>query len=707
MPGRLSSSRSWVLAALPTALLLVLLGLAFSGAAAPTLVGDAGALVRWGRPVVTVLSELAAAVTIGSLVLLVGVLPRPARARAAVGPQSTGRPVRAGADPHPPTSGPEGARARNPHRGGSTRAPRVSPDGAAWGRVATLVAWSGPAWAILLTADLVLGYASTAGRALGGAGFEEELWFYITELSSGRAALTAVVIAAVAALACVAVAGYGSAVLAGVLAVAVLVPIATTGHAAGTANHELGMSAMWLHLISAAIWIGGLAALCVVASRLGRDLPAVVARYSRIAVWCFLGVGISGVANAWIRLGTPAGLATPYGALLLAKVAVFVALGAAGYVHRRRMIPAVARAAGGGGGAGGAFWRLAGVEVLLMGVVSGLAVALGSTGPPVPQVPSTVLTPAEQLSQRPVPPAPTAVRWLTEWTPDLLFLVVTLALAVVYLGWVVRMHRRGDRWEAGRTASWMAGVLGFGWVTLGGPAVYGQLMFSAHMLMHMTLVMVLPILFVLGAPVTLAMRALPAREDGSRGPREWLLGFVHSPWARLFANPLVAAVNFAGSMIVFYYTPLFSLALTTHLGHILMVVHFTLAGYLFANVLIGIDPGPTRPGYPLRLLLLFATMAFHAFFGITIISSTALLAPDYFGALGLPWGVDALADQGAGGEITWGIGEIPTLGLAIAVALAWSRDDERTARRTDRAADRDDDAELKAYNAMLERISRE
>ena len=33
--------------------------------------------------------------------------------------------------------------------------------------------------------------------------------------------------------------------------------------------------------------------------------------------------------------------------------------------------------------------------------------------------------------------------------------------------------------------------------------------------------------------------------------------------------------------------------------------------------------------------------------------------------------------------------------------MAWSKDDERTARRSDRAADRDDDAELKAYNAML------
>src|SRR5699024_6483826 len=177
--------------------------------------------------------------------------------------------------------------------------------------------------------------------------------------------------------------------------------------------------------------------------------------------------------------------------------------------------------------------------------------------------------------------------------------------------------------------------------------------------------------------------------------------------AAFFANPVIAAANFAGSMVVFYFTPLFHLAMTTHIGHIGMVVHFTLAGYMFVNVLIGIDPGPKRPAYPLRLVLLLATMAFHAFFGITIITMNNLLAADYFGALGLPWGVDALADQETGGEITWGIGEVPTVTLVVAVAVGWIRSDRRTQRRVDRRAERDGDAELRAYNAMLERMAAE
>ncbi|MDD9206119.1 cytochrome c oxidase assembly protein, partial [Georgenia sp. 10Sc9-8] len=281
---------------------------------------------------------------------------------------------------------------------------------------------------------------------------------------------------------------------------------------------------------------------------------------------------------------------------------------------------------------------------------------------------------------------------------------LAVAGVVVYLTWAARLRRRGDSWPAARTVSWVVGMVLFAWVTSGGPAVYGSVLFSAHMLQHMTLVMLLPIFYVLGAPVTLALRAVPGRRDGSRGPREWLLALVHARPAQFFAHPLVAATNFAGSMVLFYYTPLFELALTTHVGHVLMVVHFSLAGYLFVNALIGVDPGPRRPTYPLRLLLLLATMAFHAFFGISLIANSSLLAADHFGWLGLPWGVDAMADQEMGGAITWGIGELPTLALAIAVAVRWVRDDERTARRTDRRAERDDDAELAAYNEMLTRL---
>jgi cytochrome c oxidase assembly factor CtaG len=286
-----------------------------------------------------------------------------------------------------------------------------------------------------------------------------------------------------------------------------------------------------------------------------------------------------------------------------------------------------------------------------------------------------------------------------------LFALLAVVMAVVYVRWVLRLRRRGDAWSAGRTASWLAGVAIFAWVTSGPPAVYGQVLFSVHMLQHMVLAMVTPVLFCLAAPVTLALRALPTRRDSSRGPREWLLALVESRWGRFVSHPLVAALGFGGSMIIFYLTPVFPWALSTHLGHIAMVVHFSLVGYLFANALVGIDPGPSRPAHPMRLLLLFGTVGFHALFGVAIAQSTVLLAADWYGALGLPWGVDALADQRSGANLAWAFGELPTLVLAALVAVQWARDDERTARRLDRAADRDGDARLAEYNAMLARLT--
>jgi cytochrome c oxidase assembly factor CtaG len=167
------------------------------------------------------------------------------------------------------------------------------------------------------------------------------------------------------------------------------------------------------------------------------------------------------------------------------------------------------------------------------------------------------------------------------------------------------------------------------------------------------------------------------------------------------ANPVVAGVLFATSLLSFYYTPLFRWATSDHVGHTWMTVHFLITGYLFIQTLVGVDPVAGRPSYPLRLVLLLAVMAFHAFFGLALMTGTGLLLSDWFGAMGRTWGAPPLADQQAAGGIAWSVGEIPTVILAIVVALQWSSSDAREAKRHDRAADRDGDAELAAYNAML------
>ena len=623
--------------------------------------------MRWGLPVTEVLTELAGSVTLGALVLAVCVLPR----RAAVA---------------------------------STRAPRVgvgTADGRAYPRSTLVAGFVAGAWTLLSIVHLVLTYANVAGRTLDSASFGAELGVFVTQIDLGRTLLLITTVAAVVtALALVVTTPTGAAWTAAIVLVA-LWQQAQLGHAAGASGHDLATSSMVVHLVGAAIWIGALTALALLVRRVGTDLSASAARYSVIAGWCFVAVAASGLVNGLLRTTGWNDLTTTYGLLLLGKVALFGALGLLGLAHRRAVLPQLAART-----TDWLFWRLVLVELTVMGAVSGVAVALGETAPPVPEEPPVDPSPAYQLTGHPLPPEPGGLLWVTQWRWDLVLASAAVAGLFVYWRWVLRLRRRGDSWSMARAASWTVGMILFFWATNGGPALYGHVLFSAHMVQHMVLAMVVPLFLALSAPVTLALRALPVRstqlrDDDSRGPREWILTIVDSHVGHFLAHPVVAAVNFIGSMLLFYYSGLFEWSLRSPVGHLAMVVHFTAAGYLFVNALVGIDPGPRRLPYPQRLLLLFATMVFHAFFGVTLVSGDVLLVADWFGLMGRPWGPSAIADQQLGGAITWGIGELPTLALAIGVALAWSRDDDRTARRRDRQVDRDGDTELDDYNAML------
>ena len=352
------------------------------------------------------------------------------------------------------------------------------------------------------------------------------------------------------------------------------------------------------------------------------------------------------------------------------------------------------------------FVRLVVAELAVMGVAIGTAVALARSAPPVPDVPVQDASVAFSLTGYPAPPALMASSWFTTWRTDWLWLGVALVSVGLYLAGVVRLRRRGDAWPVHRPILWVLGWAVFVYATCGAPAVYGAVLFSAHMVMHMVVAMLVPLLLVPAAPILLALRTLPARQDKTWGPREVLMQVVHSRALRILSNPVVAAALFFFSLAIFYYSPLFELALRTHTGHVLMLVHFLLTGYLFAWVLIGIDPGPKKWPPLMLLVVLFATMSFHAFFGVVMTGSTTVLAPGFFDVLHLSWMTDVLKDQREAGAIAWGIGEAPTLALTLLVAIGWVKSDRAETRRSDRRADRDGDADLVAYNAHLAQLKK-
>ncbi|WP_326696329.1 cytochrome c oxidase assembly protein [Streptomyces sp. NBC_01754] len=287
-----------------------------------------------------------------------------------------------------------------------------------------------------------------------------------------------------------------------------------------------------------------------------------------------------------------------------------------------------------------------------------------------------------------------------EFSADPFFLTGCVVALALYGYGVLRLRRRGDAWPVNRTVLFVIGVLTIALVMCTGLNDYGMVMFSVHMVQHMVISMLSPILLLLGAPVTLALRALPVAGRGRRGPRELLLKLLHSHYMRIITHPVFTIPLFIASLYGLYFTPLFDFLMGSKTGHIVMMVHFLAVGLVFFWPIMGVDPGPHRPGYVMRMLELFAGMPFHAFFGIALMMASQPMVGTYENPPA-SLGIDALSDQSAAGGIAWAFSEIPSVLVLLALVFQWYRSEQRTARRTDRAADRDGDQELNAYNAYL------
>ena len=643
-----------VLAAVAVVAVVIPAGLLGGTFAAPVSgLPDPGAIVRWGLPVVRAVHDLAAAGTVGLLVAAATIIPEA--------------------------------------RGTSRRI-----------IAARYAAASGVVWVVAGLVGLAFAFASLSGSKLTDPTFGAQLQAFVLQLELLRVAMISSAMALMVALGAALVRRRPGMVALAVLSILALLPLSLAGHAADAPSHDTAVTALAVHLVSAVVWVGGLLALAMLRPLLGTALGVSVQRYSTLAGWCFAGVAVSGLANAWVRVGSIDNLGSSYGALVILKVVALGVLGVAGWQQRSRVVDRIATDPL----AGRLFGRLALIELVVMGAAFALGTVLSRSAPPPIDMQMGIPDPAFALTGYDAPAGPlTGSDWLTVWRIDWLWFGVSVLAVSLYLVGVWRMRSRGDSWPTLRTIGWVLGWAIFAWATCGAPGVYGPVLFSVHMLMHMTVSMSAPILMVLGAPVTLALRTLTPRHDNTLGPRELLLGLVHSRYLAVIGNPVVAAAIFFGSLVIFYFSPLFELALRTHTGHVLMTTHFLLAGYLFVWVLVGIDPGPKRWPPSLRLIILFVTISFHAFFGVALTTGTTLLAPAFYKGLHLPWAVDLLADQRNGGAVAWGVGELPTLILALLVTLAWVRSDTAESKRLDRQADRDDDADLKAYNAHLSAIS--
>ncbi len=273
----------------------------------------------------------------------------------------------------------------------------------------------------------------------------------------------------------------------------------------------------------------------------------------------------------------------------------------------------------------------------------------------------------------------------TQARPGLLPLLLVLVPGCLYLYGVRRLTGRGDSWPVGRTLSFVLGGLGtLAFATMSGLAAYDESLFSAHMVQHMLLSMVATVFLALGAPITLALRTLPL------AGRRVVMWVLHSRVAAVVSHPLIPWLLFVSSPFALYFTGWYEATLDNRLLHELLHVHFLVVGSLFFWPLLGVDPVPGRSGHPFRVLLVAATLPFHAFLGVAIMSvepdGRGLLAPDHY--LRLHPLSEAVYQQQLGGGLLWSSGDLVGLLFLVVLVTQWMRASEREAVREDRRLDR-------------------
>ncbi|PZE35788.1 cytochrome c oxidase assembly protein [Curtobacterium sp. MCPF17_031] len=601
----------------------LLVALVVGGGADAALIADPGAVVRFGLPIARMLVDLSAAAAIGGLAL------------ATIGLS------------------------------------RTAPE---WDRAIDVAAAAAGVWTVTSAVTTFFTYLSVAGGTVSlDAEFGQSMGVFLTGTDLGLAWLTTVLVAAAVTVLCFAVRSRGMVALTAGVALIGLVPLTQQGHAAGTASHDAAVTALGLHLVGAALWVGGLVMLVLIRDVVPGDrLAAVVGRYSSVALGCFVLVSVSGVVSAQIRIGAWAELGSPYGVLVLVKVAAIVAMGVIGAMHRRRVIAALTAAPA----RVRPFWTLVVVELAVMGVASGFAAALGRTATPAGQLALSKTSdpsPAEVLTDDPLPAAPGPWGWLTNWNVDLFWLMAAVLLVAAYVAGVVRLRRQGRSWPLRRSVSAGIAVAALVVATSGSLHTYDRFLVSANVGAHVLLGLVVPALVWAAAPVQLIRAAVHPRTDDSAGVSEWTTVFVDNAVVRYLVQPFPAFLLLAGIWWGLYATDVLRWSVSDAMGRTVVDLVFLLVGLLaLPTLLTPIALGARRPSaaaFLVRAVGAVVVAAATVSLGIAMQGPLGLLQASWFGAMGRTWGPEPLVDQGRAGTVLIIAGVLVVVAVVVVGAV--------------------------------------
>lgn len=321
-------------------------------------------------------------------------------------------------------------------------------------------------------------------------------------------------------------------------------------------------------------------------------------------------------------------------------------------------------------------------------------------------------------------PAPLA--WhsaLTTWRP-MFGWDALIAIAALGYGWAwSRVRRAGGSWPWARPTGYYLGLAVLALTLNGFVETYGHTLFWVHMIEHLLLIMVVPILIAVGHPFGLVVRMRArarSRRTSSRG-----VGLI----AAVATYPLVGLGLFAAVIVGTHLSSFMQLMLTHMWIHHVEIALYLGSGYLFFRPLVGGEPIRWRVPYPIRVFLVFLGMSIDTIVGLVLYQTNTALFPAY-AAQHRAWGPDPVTDLRWGGVVMWVGGDGLMFVLVLALVLRWITDTAGqddlggwldSVRRTtlagtykaagppsaivtSRALDADDNV-LAAYNAMLSALA--
>ncbi|MED4532881.1 cytochrome c oxidase assembly protein [Metabacillus fastidiosus] len=176
---------------------------------------------------------------------------------------------------------------------------------------------------------------------------------------------------------------------------------------------------------------------------------------------------------------------------------------------------------------------------------------------------------------------------------------------IFYLLAAVISNRRYRKWPLFRIVYATLGIL-CAIISVAGPlADLAHTDFTSHMLSHLLLGMLAPLLIALSAPMTLLLRTIPITLA-----RRFTYILKSKP-VRIISDPSITSLLNIGGLWILYTTNLYSMMHGNTALHLFIHVHIFIVGYLFTISMIFIDPMPYRTSYMYRSIIFVIALAGH------------------------------------------------------------------------------------------------